>query len=66
MLFRKGIMFRVDIVAKDISGEMSVLSGPELMSIFEGILKETAGVTDTIWNPFVFTTQNRALWSQVY
>ena len=58
-------MFRVEIVAKDISGEMSVLSGPELMTIFEGILKETADVKDTAWNPSVFTTQNRAQWSKV-
>ena len=58
-------MFRVEIVAKDVSGEMSVLSGPEIMSIFEAIVKETEDVKDTVWNPSVFTTQERAVWAQV-
>lgn len=58
-------MFRLDIIAMDSHGEESILSGPELKRILEGVVEETAGMSNTEWNPAVFTTQNRNLWAQV-
>lgn len=59
-------MFRVDVFATDEMGNQSILSPLEIQEVLEGIIKETADVDRTEWNPAVFTAQNRTLWAQVY
>ena len=65
VVFRKGIMYRVEMFASDVSGEESLLSGIEIQRLFESIIDDTTDVAETQWNPSVFTGLNRTVWSQV-
>ena len=58
-------MYRVDVIAEDVNGFMSVLSGPELKKIFEDIIKITSDVKEYVRNPAILTTQGRSEWAQV-
>nr|CAB3233585.1 carnitine O-palmitoyltransferase 1, liver isoform-like [Phallusia mammillata] len=64
IIFRKGLMFSVDMYATDETGKQSILSPPEIQTILENIIKETADVEGVQWNPAVFTAQNRTVWAQ--
>ncbi|XP_076819052.1 carnitine O-palmitoyltransferase 1, liver isoform-like [Clavelina lepadiformis] len=64
VVFRKGIMYRVEMFASDVSGEESLLSGIEIQKLFESIIDDTTDVAETQWNPSVFTGLNRTVWSQ--
>ena len=58
-------MFRVDIVAPNVNGEETILTGVELKQIFDDIIKQTSDRTKTAWNPSVLTTQGRSVWAKV-
>lgn len=61
---RKGVMYRVNVYGTDEKGEETIISPLELQGIFEQIVKETAQIDETQWNPAIFTAQNRTVWAQ--
>ncbi|XP_039274243.2 carnitine O-palmitoyltransferase 1, liver isoform-like [Styela clava] len=64
IVFRKGIMYRLEVYGLTPSGEEKLIPAEEIQRQLEIIMDDTADIKETAQNPSLFTGQPRAVWAR--